>query len=42
MKTKYPETEQTLEALKNLGGKNAFVKFSSIYNEVKESDYQMI
>lgn len=35
MNTKYPETKQTLEALINLGGRNGFVKFSSIYNEVK-------
>lgn len=37
MKPKYPETRQTLEALINLGGNNRFVKFSSVYNEVKKN-----
>ena len=35
MSVKYPETDQTFEALNNLGATQRFVNFNSIYNEVK-------
>jgi len=35
MSVKYPETDQTLDALIKLGAKQRFVSFNSIYNEVK-------
>ena len=35
MSNKYPTTDYTFQALKNLGAENRFVNFNSIFNEVK-------
>jgi hypothetical protein len=35
MANKYPETNQTFEALKNLGAESQFISFNNIFNEVK-------
>ena len=35
MDAKYPETEETLEALINLHAETKYVSFDNIFNEVK-------